>query len=388
MRKKNLQKNLQKLPEIYRTTIEYVTDCIIENLKDNLMCVILGGSCGKNIPVVGWSDIDIYVILKKYDFDQIVKLNTAIEKTNIHIGITFYTESEIKNGFIDSRTKVMIYEKQILKCNPNLYGNYDLNLIDYNTIKNNDKDNIPSVLHEVRRMHIKVLNNGNKIDRKYIKKVILLLKCYFNIKGKFLYGYTNVVNEFLSEYNENENKSTNYYFFDIIGALGDITRHKSQIVEFVNRVLNYMNKEMERLLMNKRISSRGIIIEENCVYLMFRRRIKENGEQKEYYVIPGGGINEKETLEENVIRELKEEFSVDVKIKGYLGKDEGEDSIANFFSCEIVKGTPKLGGEELDRCCKSNYYEIKKVKIEDLDKIDVMGRDMIVKAYNDSYVER
>ena len=41
----------------------------------------------------------------------------------------------------------------------------------------------------------------------------------------------------------------------------------------------------------KRISSRGIIIEENYVYLMFRRRIKENGEQKEYYVIPGRGIN-------------------------------------------------------------------------------------------------
>lgn len=138
----------------------------------------------------------------------------------------------------------------------------------------------------------------------------------------------------------------------------------------------------------KRISSRGIIIEGNYVYLMFRRRIKENGEQKEYYVIPGGGINEKETLEDNVIRELKEEFSVDVKIKGYLGKDEGEDSIANFFSCEIINGNPKLGGEELDRCSESNYYEIRKVKIDELDNIDVMGRDMIIKAYNNSYIER
>lgn len=134
----------------------------------------------------------------------------------------------------------------------------------------------------------------------------------------------------------------------------------------------------------KRISSRGIIIEGNYVYLMFRRRIKENGEQKEYYVIPGGGINEKETLEDNVIRELKEEFSVDVKIKGYLGKDEGEDSIANFFSCEIINGNPKLGGEELDRCSESNYYEIRKVKVDELDNIDVMGRDMIIKAHSKS----
>lgn len=137
--------------------------------------------------------------------------------------------------------------------------------------------------------------------------------------------------------------------------------------------------------MNKRVSSRGIIIENDYVYLMFRRRIKENGEMKEYYVIPGGGINENETLEENVKREVKEEFSVDVKINGYIGKDESEETIANFFSCSIISGTPKLGSEELDRCTESNYYEVRKVKIEDLDKIDVMGKDMIIKAFNKVY---
>lgn len=134
--------------------------------------------------------------------------------------------------------------------------------------------------------------------------------------------------------------------------------------------------------MNKRVSSRGIIIENDYVYLMFRRRIKENGEMKEYYVIPGGGINENETLEENVKREVKEEFSVDVKINGYIGKNESEETIANFFSCSIICGTPKLGGEELDRCTESNYYEVRKVKIEDLDKIDVIGKDMFIKAFN------
>lgn len=138
--------------------------------------------------------------------------------------------------------------------------------------------------------------------------------------------------------------------------------------------------------MNKRVSSRGIIIENDYVYLMFRRRIKENGEMKEYYVIPGGGINENETLEENVKREVKEEFSVDVKINGYIGKDESEETIANFFSCSIISGTPKLGGEELDRCTESNYYEVRKVKIEDLDKIDVIGKDMIIKAFNKVYI--
>ncbi len=140
--------------------------------------------------------------------------------------------------------------------------------------------------------------------------------------------------------------------------------------------------------MEKRISSRGIIIEDGKVYAMFRRRIKDDGTVKEYYVIPGGGIKENETLEENVIREMKEEFSVDVKIEGYLGKDEGEDSIANFFSCSIISGTPKLGGEEKERCSESNYYEIRQIPIEDLDKIDILAKDMIMKAYNKEYIDR
>ena len=94
-----------------------------------------------------------------------------------------------------------------------------------------------------------------------------------------------------------------------------------------------------------------------------------------------------ETLEENVIREMKEEFSVDVKIEGYLGKDEGEDTIAHFFACSIVNGTPCLGGEELERCTESNYYEIRKVSINDLDKVDILSVDMIMKAYRGEYTE-
>ena len=139
--------------------------------------------------------------------------------------------------------------------------------------------------------------------------------------------------------------------------------------------------------MDKRVSSRGIIIEDGSVYAMFRRRIKDDGTVKEYYVIPGGGIEENETLEENVIREMKEEFSVDVKIDGYLGKDESEDTIAHFFACSIVNGIPCLGGEELERCTESNYYEIRKVSINDLDKVDILSVDMIIKAYRGEYTE-
>ena len=92
--------------------------------------------------------------------------------------------------------------------------------------------------------------------------------------------------------------------------------------------------------MNKRISSRGVIIDGDYVYLIFRRKIFEDGTIKEYYVIPGGGVEVGETLEETVLRELKEELSIDAKIIEYLGSNSEED--AYLFLCEIVDGIPKV----------------------------------------------
>lgn len=132
--------------------------------------------------------------------------------------------------------------------------------------------------------------------------------------------------------------------------------------------------------MEKRISSRGVIIDGDAVYLMYRRKLQENGKMREYYVIPGGGLEGNETLEENVIRELKEEFTIDVKPLNYLGFEEDDSSIIHFFKCQNLGGTPKLGGEELERCCETNYYEVKKVKLSELDSIDVYFKEYIKKA--------
>ncbi len=129
--------------------------------------------------------------------------------------------------------------------------------------------------------------------------------------------------------------------------------------------------------MKKRVSSRAIIIEDNKLLTMFRRKVKKDGSVKEYYVIPGGGLEENETLEENVIRELKEEFNVDIEIVKFLSTEEYEDTIANYFLCKIVNGTPKLGGEELERMTSENYYEIRYIDLKDIDNYDINAKDII-----------
>ena len=133
-----------------------------------------------------------------------------------------------------------------------------------------------------------------------------------------------------------------------------------------------------------RISSRAVIIENNKVLTMFRRKVKD-GKAKEYYVIPGGGQDEGETLEETVVRELKEEMNIDIKVLGYLGRSVWEDTTSNFFHCEITNGTPHLGGEELERMNEENYYEPRFVELSELDKINIIGVDFIEKAIKSEY---
>lgn len=135
--------------------------------------------------------------------------------------------------------------------------------------------------------------------------------------------------------------------------------------------------------MEKRISSRAIIIEDGKLLTMFRRKTKKDGSVKEYYVIPGGGLEENETLEENVIRELKEEFNVDIEIIKFLGTEEYDDTVANYFLCKIVKGIPKLGGEELERMTSDNYYEVRYIDIKDIDSYDINAKNLIKKEYQE-----
>ncbi|MCI8555877.1 MAG: NUDIX domain-containing protein [Clostridia bacterium] len=134
-----------------------------------------------------------------------------------------------------------------------------------------------------------------------------------------------------------------------------------------------------------RNSARGIIIRDNAVLTMFRRKVKE-GKVTEYYVLPGGGIEDGENSEETVVRELKEEMSVDIEILGYLGKDETEQGDAIYYHCKIKNDAdPKLGGEELERMTESNYYEPRFVSIENLDKINIYGADYIYRALKKEY---
>lgn len=132
-----------------------------------------------------------------------------------------------------------------------------------------------------------------------------------------------------------------------------------------------------------RTSARAIIIQNGELLTMFRHREKD-GKVKEYYVIPGGGREEGEKLEDTVKRELQEEMNVEIKVLGYLGKREDDETCAHYFHCQIINGTPILGGEEL----KANFYEPRFVTISEIDSLDMNGKEFVKMAMKNKYIEQ
>ena len=137
----------------------------------------------------------------------------------------------------------------------------------------------------------------------------------------------------------------------------------------------------------KRISGRAVIFDDRNVLLIFRRRLA-NGVFKEYYAIPGGGQEKNETIEECIIREIKEEFQIDIEIISYLGKVEDNNNIGYVYSARKLFGNPVLGGEELEENSSNNYYEIRSVSIDEINNIELLpeNKELIKKAARALYL--
>jgi 8-oxo-dGTP pyrophosphatase MutT (NUDIX family) len=79
---------------------------------------------------------------------------------------------------------------------------------------------------------------------------------------------------------------------------------------------------------------RAIIIKNKSVLII--HRIKKD---KDYYVFPGGGVEETDTDKKTALaRECKEELGVDVLVGELFAEEKFGDESELFYFCEIIEG--------------------------------------------------
>lgn len=100
---------------------------------------------------------------------------------------------------------------------------------------------------------------------------------------------------------------------------------------------------------NKRVGA--LLRRDNKVLLIHRFK---NG--SEYWVLPGGGVEDEETLEEALLREVMEETSLVIESFKLLGEHDGEFGGRHTFFEVVALGEPELGGPEKEGMDENNVY--------------------------------
>lgn len=133
----------------------------------------------------------------------------------------------------------------------------------------------------------------------------------------------------------------------------------------------------------------GIIPMNGGIALMHREKVMKRKDFQEYYTIPGGGLEEGETIEEGTIREIKEEFGIDVKVieKLYEMKSEKFNQREIFFLCEYINGKFGTGdGPEFNNDPKyidAGTYTPEIIKWENIKDINLLPQEIKEKLLND-----
>jgi 8-oxo-dGTP pyrophosphatase MutT (NUDIX family) len=100
---------------------------------------------------------------------------------------------------------------------------------------------------------------------------------------------------------------------------------------------------------NKRV---GALMRRGDKVLLIHRF--KNGE--EYWVLPGGGVEDEESLEIALAREVMEETSLEVDSFALLGMHDHDDGSQHIFYEVITSGEPVLGGPEKENMNDRNVY--------------------------------
>lgn len=128
----------------------------------------------------------------------------------------------------------------------------------------------------------------------------------------------------------------------------------------------------------KPVRAVGLVIHKESILLMRR---KKNG--KHFYVFPGGHVDEGESIEAAVVRELFEETTLEAVVERCVYDMWSESDVHGpqeqyVYLCTYISGVPTLGAcEERERMEESNQeYEPLWACVDDIDTMNIYPTEL------------
>jgi len=310
----------------YSPLIEEVYKEIRKALKSKIVFFNVIGSASSNEVFANWSDIDLIIVINKYDLNLINTIQDIVSRYQVKIGTTIYTKKEFENKLIDPKTYYYLYlvQKKIIK-NHYCSNKLTLNQISFSELRNNYIIWLNEHIHAYKRSFISLdINNTSK--RNIFKNTYLIMKALLVINGYTPNNYKEVFTLFSKEFNYPK-----YNYKKLInnaiktGEIEDnIVIYGKKFAEYLsNDITSRVNKDEAikitsgNKIFKYRVSA--IVIKQDKILVDFIKDFP-------YCNLIGGYVNLYESSSDAIIREFKEETNIDINIKNLFG------IVENFFT--------------------------------------------------------
>ena len=197
----------------YSKTIDLCIQSLKERLGNKLeMIYVIGSSATKDV-IINWSDIDLIIVIEKYNIEDIKFIKKIVNSYKIKIGTTIYSKKEFERKNIDAKTYyyLYLYENGILDIR---YLNKNLKIpkITFEECSQVTKMILFNDLHNLKRMLIYKKLKKDQIKTLY-KKIYVVMKSVLIINGEFPKNYKETFNMFSSKFD--------YEYFDYLKFIDD-----------------------------------------------------------------------------------------------------------------------------------------------------------------------
>jgi 8-oxo-dGTP pyrophosphatase MutT (NUDIX family) len=105
---------------------------------------------------------------------------------------------------------------------------------------------------------------------------------------------------------------------------------------------------------------------------------------RDYYVLPGGSVEEGEEIEQACVREAKEETGLDIVLHEQIWLYHNGARTEHYFLAAVVGGTLQLGYPEIARQDRDNRYTLRWINREHVGQINL--QPMVLREVVQRYV--